>query len=250
MAEAHYGRTKKVFNRGYDRNNPWFWIDIETSSLDFSTSDVLEIAIVVTDSGLNVWDSLHVVIHHPINILMLKSSNWCKEKFCSRSYGGNGLFDDCHYSNTSITDATHLMLNFFEYYSTHEIGRGRPAHKSRTFFDRTSGANGMKLSPYDISCQVQNFTGTRRSQGLLAGSTVYFDRRIIEKHFPVLRKYLSHKNVDVTSLLETAKRFHPDLIENKPKPTMVHRAMDDILDSLTLYKYLTRAHALPKTENP
>ncbi|AAR26827.1 FirrV-1-A3 [Feldmannia irregularis virus a] len=233
-------------NKTYERYNPWFWIDMETSSLDFSQSEVLEVALVVTDHHLNVWDSLHLVIHHPINILMLKSSNWCKQRFCSLKYGGNGLFDECHYSETSIADATHKMLQFFEYYCTHDIGTGsrRPPPSERSFFDRTRGTNGVLLSPLrcthrDIPKQCTTTPGgSKKKQALLTGSTVYFDRRIIETHFPLLQKYLSHKNIDVTTMLETAKRFRPDLMQYKPKPLMKHRAMDDIMDSLALYRYL------------
>ena len=214
---------------------------METSSLDFSQSDVLEVAVVVTDHHLNVCDSLHVVIHHPINILMLKSSNWCKQRFCSPKYGGNGLFDECHYSETSLADATHKLLQFFEYYCTNDIAASskRPPPSERSFFDRTRGTNGVILSPYDAHTgyRIQP-SSYRKKQALLAGSTVYFDRRIIEKHFPLLQKYLSHKNIDVTTLLETAKRFRPELMQRKPKPLMKHRAMDDIMDSIALYRYL------------
>lgn len=243
----HYTRPR--WNKGYERQHPWIWIDIETSSLDVAESEVLEVALMVTDSDLNEHDSLHLVIHHPLNILMLKSSSWCKQRFCAKRYGGNGLFDDCHYSNTSIADATHQMIHFLDFYCTHDITSGirRPVPNERNFFDKTSGTNGINLSPYDMSCYTHSHSsiGMKKKQALLAGSTVYFDRRIIEKHFPLLLKYLCHKNIDVTTMLETTKRFRPELMENKPKPMSKHRAMSDIKDSLTLYRYLVSPSADP-----
>lgn len=226
----------KQVSRDYDRYNPWFWIDMETTGLDPVNSEILEINVVVTNADLQPWDSLHIVIHHPMNILMLKSSTWCKRKFRSRSHGGNGLFDECHFSNTTHEDAKLQLWNFFEYYSSHEIGKGRPQPPSRHFFDRTTGSNGVNLSCYDVSL-TQYSSKTPHRLILLAGSTVHFDRAFLVSHFPELKRFLNHKNVDVTTLLETAKRFRPDLLAHKPKPSSSHRAMEDILDSIKLYKY-------------
>lgn len=232
----HTKISNKQISRDYDRYNPWFWIDIETTGLDPSTSEVLEVNVIVTGASLVPWDSLHIVIHHPMNILMLKSSAWCKRKFCSTSYGGNGLFDECHYSHTTYEDAAFMMWNFFEYYSSHEVGKGRPQQHDRQFFDKTAGANGQNLSNYDVS-QTAYSSKTPHRLALLCGSTVHFDRGVIMTHFPALKRFLNHKNVDVTTLLETAKRFRPDLLVNKPKPSSTHRASNDILDSISLYKY-------------
>ena len=228
--------SQKQISRDYDRYNPWFWIDMETTGLDPTTSEVLEINVVVTDANLVPWDSLHIVIHHPMNILMMKSSAWCKRKFCATSYGGNGLFDKCHYANTTYEDAAFMLWNFFEFYSSNQVGTGRPQKHDRQFFDKTAGANGQNLTNYDISHTAYSSKSPHRL-GLLCGSTVHFDRGFIEYHFPDLTRFLNHKNVDVTTLLETAKRFRPDLLSKKPKPSGTHRAMDDIMDSINLYKF-------------
>lgn len=209
---------------------------METSGLEPSTSEVLEVNVVVTDASLIPWDSLHIVIHHPMNILMMKSSQWCKRKFCSKSYGGNGLFEECNFSHTTHEDATFMLWNFFEYYSSHEVGKGKPPKYDRKFFDKTVGANGMNLTNYDISTTAFR-SKTPHRLALLCGSTVHFDKKFLDHHFPVLKRFMNHKNIDVTTLLETAKRFRPDILVKKPKPSATHRAMEDILDSIELFKY-------------
>ena len=223
----------------YDKYNPWFWIDVETSGLRPEHSQILEMAIVVTDSNLVVWDSLSIVLHHPAMTLMTNSSQWCKRHFRSRSHGGNGLFDDCNFSTTTKEEASRLIWNFFEYYSSHEIGKGRPRPMHRQFFDKTLGANGANLTNFDLSSSPYS---TRRPhhQVILAGSTVHFDRKFLEFHFPFLTRFISHKNVDVTTLLETVKRFRSGLLSNKPKPAAKHRAMPDILDSIELLRYFRK----------
>lgn len=220
----------------YDRMSPWFWIDLETSGLDTQRDFILEVYVAVTDSNLQVWDNLHVVLHHPYNVLLAKASTWCKGHFCSKSHDGNGLFDECNFSNTSHLAAEKLLWNFFEYYSSHEVGRGRPAQVTDDFMNTTSDCQGSILHPREVSATRYSTTAAHRS-ALLAGSTVHFDRQFLIKEFPSLRKFLSHKSIDVTSILETYKRFRKDLLYTKPKPSGRHRAGDDILDSINLMKF-------------
>lgn len=221
---------------GYDRMSPWFWLDVETSGLDPHSDFILEVYVAVTDSELNVWDTIHVVLHHPYNVLLAKASTWCKGRFCSKSHGGNGLFDECNFSNMSHHDAERLLWNFFEYYSSHEVGAGRPPEVTPDFMNTTSDSQGSILHPREVSATRYSTTAPHRS-ALLAGSTVHFDRQFLMKEFPCLRKFLSHKSIDVTSILETFKRFGKDHLHQKPKPCGTHRAGDDIVDSINLMKY-------------
>ena len=41
-----------------------FWIDMETSSLDYSTCHIFEVFVLVTDRYLQPIDSIEIVIHH------------------------------------------------------------------------------------------------------------------------------------------------------------------------------------------
>ena len=222
----------------YDKYSPWIWIDLESSGLDSNRAEILEIYLVVTDSEMNVWDSMHIVIHHPMSVLLAKSSPWCKRHFGSISYGGNGLFDECNHSHVTYEDTEYYLWNFFEFYSSNPIGSGRPgASGQRQFFDRTNGSNGNSLGTYDITTIPYRSKNPHRLI-MLAGSTVHFDREFLLVNFPALKRFLNHKVIDVTSLLESARRFRPDVLVGLPKPSGLHRAGQDIFDSISLYKYI------------
>jgi len=220
----------------YDKINPWFWIDVETSGLDPRNDFILELYVAVTDDDFNVWDSLHIVLHHPYNVLLARASTWCKSHFCSKSHKGNGLFDECNFSNTGHGDAERMLWNFFEYYSSHQIGTGRPPRVSTTFMDTTSDSDGSILHPHEVSSTRFSTTAPHRS-ALLAGSTVHFDRQFLLAEFPCLRRFISHKSIDVTSILETFKRFGKPMLREKPRPDGNHRAGGDIHDSINLMKF-------------
>ena len=220
----------------YEKMSPWFWIDVETSGLDPASDFILEIYVAVTDNNLNVWDTLHIILHHPYNVILAKASTWCKGHFCSKSHGGNGLFDECNFSSVSHADAERLLWNFFEYYSAHEIGTGRPGRVAADFMNTTTDSHGSILHPHDVAATRYSTTAPHRS-ALLAGSTVHFDRQFLMKEFPCLRKFLSHKSIDVTSILEAFKRFGKGQLREKPRPWGTHRAGDDIMDSINLMKF-------------
>lgn len=236
-----YSKTSKPPRKTkaeYDKFSPWIWIDIESSGLDSSRSEILEIYVVVTDYNLEPKDHLHLVIHHPLNVLLAKSSLWCKRHFGSVSYGGNGLFDECQFSNLSYVEAEHRLWDFFEFYSSHSVGTIRPGIGiKRPFFNKTMGANGDNIQSHDLSHMPYASTNPHRLI-MLAGSTVHFDRDFILKYFPSIKRFLNHKVIDVTSLLESARRFRPESLEMLPKPNSKHRAKEDIYDSIALFKYL------------
>lgn len=222
----------------YDKYSPWIWIDIESSGLDSSRSEILEIYVVVTDSNMEPRDHLHLVLHHPMNVLLAKSSLWCKRHFGSVTYGGNGLFDECQFSNLSYAEAEHQLWDFFEFYSSHPVGAIRPGGGiKRPFFDKTMGANGDNIQTHDLSHMPYASNNPHRLI-MLAGSTVHFDRDFILKFFPSIKRFLNHKVIDVTSLLETARRFRSEALTMLPKPNSRHRAMEDIFDSIGLFKYI------------
>lgn len=230
--------AKEEKRNEYDRFQNWIWCDIETTGIDPGRSDILEICVVVTTPDMEPWDTLHMIVHHPMSVLLTKSSSWCKRHFGSLSYGGNGLFDECNRSNTRYEDAEMKLWHFFEYYSSHPVGVGRPNMEiDRLYFDRVNGTNGKPIGSYDVNNTIYSSRRTHRGV-MLAGSTVHFDRGFLMAFFPNLKKFMSHKVIDVTSILEMTKRFKPDSLKDLGKPSGHHRACHDIFDSIKLLKYI------------
>ncbi|VVC28116.1 Hypothetical protein CINCED_3A015305 [Cinara cedri] len=66
----------------------------------------------------------------------------------------------------------------------------------------------------------------------LAGNSIYMDKIFIRKYMPKLESHLSYRLIDVSTLKELYKRWKPELLNEMPKKTFKHRALDDIRESL------------------
>lgn len=66
----------------------------------------------------------------------------------------------------------------------------------------------------------------------LAGNSVHFDRAFLDRHAPEISPHLSHRILDVTSLLLAARSSDRVI----PKLEPAHRAGPDVLQSVELYR--------------
>ena len=66
----------------------------------------------------------------------------------------------------------------------------------------------------------------------LCGNSIGTDRRFLEEYMPELEAFFHYRNVDVSTLKELAKRWHPEVIAAKPEKASAHRALDDIRESI------------------
>jgi oligoribonuclease len=64
----------------------------------------------------------------------------------------------------------------------------------------------------------------------LAGSSVHFDRKFIEKYMPRLAKFAHYRNIDVSSIKELCKRWSPLAVPSMGYSD--HRALQDIRASI------------------
>lgn len=64
----------------------------------------------------------------------------------------------------------------------------------------------------------------------LAGSSVHFDRAFLKVHMPELEKLFSHRNVDVSTIMELSRRWYQMTYDSGTRPA--HRAEADILASI------------------
>lgn len=66
----------------------------------------------------------------------------------------------------------------------------------------------------------------------LCGNSIGTDRRFLQEYMPTLEAFFHYRNVDVSTLKELTRRWHPDVLESLPEKATAHRALDDILESI------------------
>jgi len=93
------------------------WIDMEMTGLNVERDKILEIAIIITDSELNILDeSIDLVVHQPEEVLY-GMNDWCKEHL-----GNNGLTDRSRNSTISLNDARKLIFKLIRKYTEEKQG--------------------------------------------------------------------------------------------------------------------------------
>lgn len=75
---------------------------------------------------------------------------------------------------------------------------------------------------------------------LLSGSSVWQDRIFLRKYMPKIIQFLYYKMVDVTTIKELVTRWYPDNPYTYVKSKDVHRALDDIRESILFLQYLRK----------
>jgi oligoribonuclease len=81
-----------------------------------------------------------------------------------------------------------------------------------------------------------------RNKSPLCGNSICQDRRFLARYMQELEAYLHYRNLDVSTVKELAKRWHPDLADGFDKRG-THRALDDIRESIEELRYY-RTHFL------
>jgi oligoribonuclease len=71
----------------------------------------------------------------------------------------------------------------------------------------------------------------------LAGNSVHADRAFLRKYMPRIESYVHYRNVDVSTVKELARRWHPQALERAPRKAGGHRALADIRESIEEMRY-------------
>ena len=176
------------------------WIDCEMTGLDLATDALVEIAVLVTDSDLNViGEGVDVVIHATQG--QLDSMN----DFVKNMHTASGLITEIP-SGISVSAAEELILQYLQ------------------------------------------TAGTEPGKSPLAGNSVSVDRNFIARDMPKLNEYLHYRTIDVSSIKELARRWHPKTYFASPAKTGNHRALGDIQDSIAELAYY-RTELFGKPDN-
>jgi len=95
------------------------------------------------------------------------------------------------------------------------------------------------ISVQDAEKEVLTFLEKHTTAGTspLAGNTIYMDRIFINKEMPNLGKYCHYRLIDVSSVKELCNRWNKEIYNKQPKKKLMHRARDDIYESIFELKY-------------
>src|SRR5438874_12066348 len=92
---------------------------------------------------------------------------------------------------------------------------------------------------------IRRFVPERR-KAPLCGNSIATDRTYITRYMPTLDDFLHYRMVDVSSIKELARRWYPRAYFNAPAKNGGHRALADIIDSITELRYYREAVFVPQ----
>jgi len=87
-----------------------------------------------------------------------------------------------------------------------------------------------------VLAYVQRWVPERR-KAPLCGNSIATDRTFLTRYMPRLDDHLHYRMVDVSSIKELARRWYHRAYFNSPAKTGGHRALADIIDSITELRY-------------
>jgi oligoribonuclease len=75
----------------------------------------------------------------------------------------------------------------------------------------------------------------------LCGNSIGTDRRFLAHWLPEIEAHLHYRSVDVSSIKELVRRWHPEALAKAPGKQGSHRALDDIRESIAELRYYREA---------
>jgi oligoribonuclease len=84
----------------------------------------------------------------------------------------------------------------------------------------------------------------------LCGNSIGMDRRFLAVHLPEIEQWLHYRSVDVSSVKELARRWHPEVVAGRPFKSGAHRALDDIRESVAELRFYRERVFLPSPSEP
>lgn len=83
----------------------------------------------------------------------------------------------------------------------------------------------------------------------LAGNSIGTDRRFLATQMPEVEDFLHYRSVDVSTIKELCRRWHPEVYKGAPAKKGGHRALQDIRESVEELAYYRRTLFHPELSN-
>lgn len=193
----------------------YLWCDLETTGLQDSAY-ILEAAFIVTNTKLEELG--HVTfLYRPPNDWLDRMNNFVLEMHTS-----NGLINDI----TSQWSGLRPMISQAKGTLDYE----RPLGEERVL-DWLTEEFGWDTYRNDRAPEIKAMR--------LAGSTIEFDKKKLERDMPYLVGMLDYHTLNVSSIREDLQDTHPDVVTAwyKTKQDGNHRALADIRNSIAELKF-------------
>ena len=114
------------------------------------------------------------------------------------------------------------------------------------FIEHMHGPNGLLaacrtgLDPETAYTRAAEYAH-RHEHALVAGSTVRFDRNMLDAHDPRILAGLGHRSLDVSALDEAYRLWNPAIHDTRPERATNHRSPNCLKDSINLARHYRNA---------
>lgn len=111
----------------------------------------------------------------------------------------------------------------------------RDLHQKSGLTDRIRASD---VSLADAAARTVRFLEQHCAKGTspLCGNSVWKDRQFLERYMPEVITFLHYRMIDVSAIKEVVRRWYPPAL-HAPKKKEIHRALDDILESIDELRY-------------
>ena len=155
-----------------------------------------------------------------------------------------------------ITDADLNVVAQSEVYVVHqsdEVLNGMDAWNTATHgrTGLTQRVRDSRLTEAEVEEKLLDFISAwiPEKTSPMCGNTIHQDRRFMVRYMPKLEAYFHYRNLDVSTLKELARRWHPAVAKGVVKRGS-HQALDDILESIEEMRYYREHFLKLPTEEP
>lgn len=112
----------------------------------------------------------------------------------------------------------------------------RNMHVKSGVLDKLSGGVDIKTANDQVVKYITSFIKPDKTS-ILAGNSIWSDRKFLEKQMPSVLDLLHYRMIDVSTIKVIAQNLHPNIWQNFSKPYANHRAINDIKGSIAELKY-------------
>lgn len=180
------------------------WLDTETSDLDRRHCFVLEVGCIVTDEDFNELG----VFHEIENRNVLDQAKARMDQKVLAMHTDSGLLAEIASNNNNDV--------------------GRLIHGP--YASESGESPGFLALLSFLKLHIPE-----KGRGLLAGSSVHFDKDILREHAPFVLDHLHYRILDVSVIKEACRLWAPNLALPKVEH-IAHRALDDLRASIAEMK--------------